>query len=133
MNLRLRPLRAILGVLATVAVLGSVQMITAAAPAQAASDFAGCPSGAVCIYEDGDVNHLSVAYITDTYWSYGAHNLVNQFNDHWVVNNQYGGPNATAVVCYGYNGSNCTGDTIPPGWGFVENLTPINSIVLNRP
>ncbi len=98
-----------------------------------ASDFYGCPSGAVCIYRDGNPDHLSAAYITNTYWSYGAHNLVNQLNNHWVLNNQYGGPNATAVLCYGYNGTSCTGGAIAPGWGFVVDLTLINSIVLNRP
>lgn len=25
------------------------------------------------------------------YWAYGAHNLSNQYGDHYVVNNQYGG------------------------------------------
>jgi hypothetical protein len=105
----------------------------AASSAQAASDFFGCPSGAVCIYRDGNPNHLSAAFITNEYFSYGAHNLVNQFNDHWVLNNQFGGPNATAVLCFGFGGTNCNGDIISPGVGFVENLTPINSIVLNRP
>lgn len=98
-----------------------------------AGEWAGCPLGAACIYRDGHPDHLRREYITNMYWSYGAHNLVNQFGDHWVLNNQYGGPNATVVLCYGYNGTNCTGRVIPPGWAFVENLTPINSIVLNRP
>ena len=40
---------------------------------------------------------------------------------------------ATATLCYGYNGGNCTGATIPAGGWRAENLTPINSIRLNRP
>jgi hypothetical protein len=48
-----------------------------------------------------------------------------------VDNNQTGG--ATVTLCYGYNGGDCTGPTIPAGSVLLRNLTPINSIRLNRP
>jgi hypothetical protein len=97
------------------------------------SDLYGCPSGAVCIYADNDDHHLNGDYITNIYWSYGAHNLVNQYDTHWVINNQYGGPNATAQFCEGYNGGGDCTHTIWPHTGALFYLTPINSIVLNRP
>ncbi len=39
------------------------------------------------------------------YWSYGAHNLSNQYGDHYVFDNQYGG--ASMSLCTGYNGVGC--------------------------
>lgn len=87
----------------------------------------GCPSGAVCIYPRDQIYWLD-PYPEAVYWSYGYHNLSNEYGDHWVVNNQTGG--ATVDLCDGYNGTNCVqhqnffaGD---------YDLTPINSIVLNR-
>jgi hypothetical protein len=44
------------------------------------------------------------------------------------VNNQTGG--AAFRLCYGYNGQRC-GDRRGPG-SYHENLTPINSIVLEK-
>ncbi|MBO3747331.1 hypothetical protein J5X84_14740 [Streptosporangiaceae bacterium NEAU-GS5] len=101
---------------------------------QAGGTYLGCPYGAVCIYTDTTFSHR-----TQTFWSYGPHNLVNQFGRRPVVNNQYGG--ATATLCYGYNGVNCDpGWTLPPVEGTaciacysLPDLTPFNSIVLNRP
>jgi hypothetical protein len=125
----------------TVATLGiAATTLAGATTAQAAQArpsggaYLGCPYGAVCIYTDTTFSH-----ITQTFWSYGAHNLVNQFGRRPIVNNQYGG--ATATLCYGYNGSNCDpGWTIPPVEGTpcsacyaLPDLTPFNSIVLNRP
>lgn len=122
---------ATMGIAATLA--GSAS--ATAAPARAAAGtYLGCPYGAVCIYTDTTFSH-----ITQTFWSYGPHNLVNQFGRRPVVNNQYGG--ATATLCYGYNGTNCDpGWTIPPVEGTpcsacyaLPDLTLFNSIVLNRP
>lgn len=101
--------------------------------AEAASSLDGCPAGAVCIYADAMWQHLTSAYITDEYWSYGAHNLVNEYGWHYIVNNQTGGGRATALLCYGYNGGNCTASIVYPGDADLDNLTPVNSIVLNRP
>jgi hypothetical protein len=128
--------RAVLKVLAVAAAAG-IGVVAGIVPSTAANAagpaFFDCPYGAVCIYADDRFEHLTSAYITNVYYSYGAHNLVNQFNDHAIVNNQYGGEFATARTCYGYNGTNCTGPWIPPLSVGVVNLTPINSIVLNRP
>ncbi|WP_033285830.1 MULTISPECIES: hypothetical protein [unclassified Streptomyces] len=89
----------------------------------------GCPSGAVCIYGEGVVPKDN-PHPTDVYYSYGAHNLSNQFGQHWILNNQTGG--ASVTLCNGSNGTNCT-DTIAQDNGLLRNFTPINSIVLNRP
>lgn len=67
------------------------------------------------------------------YWSYGAHNFSDMYGYHEIFNNQTGGANATAVLCYGYNGTNCTGAVISPQTCADADLTPINSIVLNQP
>ncbi len=95
----------------------------------AADEWDGCPYGAVCIYGQG-VEPRDNPNPTHIFWSYGAHNLSNQFGHHWVYNNQYGG--ATASLCNGYNGTNCT-ETIGEGWAVYRDLTPVNSVKLNRP
>jgi hypothetical protein len=90
----------------------------------------GCPGGAVCIYPQNADIHTSTP--THIFYSYGAHNLSNQYGNHYVFNNQYGSANATAQLCTGYNGVNCT---ITLGLNEIGNfnLTPVNSVVLNRP
>jgi hypothetical protein len=90
----------------------------------------GCPGGAVCIYPEGAAMETSTP--TDIFYSYGAHNLSNQYGYHVVLNNQYGGAGATARLCTGYNGVNCVA-TIQMNYHVNYNLTPINSIVLDRP
>jgi hypothetical protein len=122
-------LRGVLAALGTTAVVAAAlttgtaiaspsASIKAQPKAQAA---AGCPSGDVCIYPgDGDSGD------PDTYYTYGAHNLSNQYGTHLIVNNQTGG--ATFRLCTGYNGARC-GDPKGPG-SYHENLTPINSITL---
>jgi hypothetical protein len=87
-----------------------------------------CPDGAVCIYAEGADPAKSDP--THVFKRYGAHNLRNQFGNHWVLNNQYGG--ATANLCKGANGANC-GRPIAAKTGVNANLTPINSVRLNRP
>jgi hypothetical protein len=119
----------------TIAVGMTVTSLTGATPAHAAGGtYLGCPYGWVCIYRD-----TTFSTITQKFFSYGPHNLVNQFGRRPVVNNQSGG--ATATLCYGYNGVNCDpGWTLPPVEGTpcsacysYPDLTPFNSIVLNRP
>ncbi|MER6999337.1 hypothetical protein [Streptomyces sp. NPDC000410] len=91
------------------------------------ADWAGCPDGAVCIYpQDQDPAQKP----SDIFYSYGAHNLSNQFGNHWVLNNQTGG--ATAALCTGSGGSGC-GERIAADTGVYADLTPINSITLYRP
>lgn len=109
--------------------VGMVAAVTAG-PASAAPDagsYYGCPYGAACIYNTSDPN--SGIESGGIYWSYGAHNLSNQFGDHYVVNNQYGG--AWVELCTGYNGTG-DGDAIIYGepYGDSFGLGPINSLVL---
>ncbi|MFE2887044.1 hypothetical protein ACUXZZ_43890 [Streptomyces graminifolii] len=89
----------------------------------------GCRSGNVCIWPQG-VEPFDNPHPTVQYSSYGYHNLSNQYGDHWVLNNQYGG--ATASLCYNYGGTNCYETLYQDDWTY-ESLTPINSITLNRP
>ncbi|MFD7614022.1 hypothetical protein [Streptomyces sp. NPDC059828] len=104
----------------------AVMALTGPAEAKPA-DWAGCPDGAVCIYPQ---NQNPAVRPTHVFWSYGAHNLSNQFGNHWVLNNQTGG--ATAALCTGSNGAGC-GGRIAAGHGVYADLTPINSITLYRP
>ncbi|MBT2448890.1 hypothetical protein J7F03_17685 [Streptomyces sp. ISL-43] len=108
---------------ATAAVLA----LSGTAGAQPADTWAGCPDGAVCIYPQ---NQNPAVKPSQIFHSYGAHNLNNQYGNHWVLNNQYGG--ASASLCTGSNGVNC-GNPIAQGRGVYADLGPINSITLNRP
>jgi hypothetical protein len=92
--------------------------------AQAADEWAGCPYGAVCVYPQNQNPAVSPSHI---YWTYGTHNLQNQYGNHWVLNNQYDG--ALALLCYS-SGTDCTADMLAEGTGVYADLTPINSIVL---
>ena len=86
----------------------------------------GCPSGALCIYPGIGLNG---GHPSNVYYSYGPHNLVNQFGLHTMYHNQTGG--AGFKMCYGYNGTGgCSGVARAVGEYEPYNLTPINSIVL---
>ncbi|WP_406148280.1 hypothetical protein [Streptomyces sp. NBC_01012] len=86
----------------------------------------GCKAGYVCVYPGAGWNGDKP---TLTYYTYGAHNLVNQFGTHRVFNNQTGG--ASVALCTGYDGVNC-GTKGYPGQYTDANLTPINSIKLAK-
>jgi hypothetical protein len=116
------------GVAALATTAAAVVAFTSAAEARPADDWAGCPDGAVCIYPEGQ-DPLTTP--SDVFTTYGAHNLNNQFGNHWVLNNQTGG--ATANLCKGSDGAGDCGDPIAAGTGVNADLTPINSITLNRP
>jgi hypothetical protein len=95
-------------------------------PAQGQSLF-GCPSGYVCIYPEGaDLNSTP----TNQYYYYGTQKLFNQYNFHFVVNNQTDG--APVALCKNSNGTDCP-LTISAGDWVYYDLTPINSIVLIKP
>lgn len=101
--------------------------VVAMSGAAHADPWANCPDGYVCVYPQNQ----NPAQSPSLKWeAYGAHNLSNQYGNHWVLNNQTGG--ATMALCTGYNGSGC-GQRIPAGEGVYADLTPINSIVLYRP
>ncbi|MBL1082460.1 hypothetical protein JK359_10780 [Streptomyces actinomycinicus] len=120
--------KTIRGAAAFATAAAAVMAMTGAAHAKPAADpWAGCPDGAVCVYPQNQNPAQSPSLV---FYSYGPHNLSNQFGRHWVLNNQYGG--ATASLCTGYNGAGC-GAPIAEGTGVYADLTPINSITLNRP
>ncbi|MEV6397009.1 hypothetical protein AB0M39_19850 [Streptomyces sp. NPDC051907] len=112
---------------ATALLAGSPIAASAATNSQAAAAVHGCPSGAVCIYpQDAGWNNDKPSHF---YYSYGAHNLNNQFGTHRIFNNQTDG--ATMSTCTGYNGAGCEGKL--PAFMYIDkNLTPINSITLQR-
>ncbi len=120
--------RTILKMVAPVIMVVGLLLAATAAPASAAGpSYYGCPYGAVCIY-NGSTPSTGIER-GGVYWSYGPHNLSNQFGYHYVVNNQYGG--AWVETCTGYNGTG-DGETIifAAPYGDSLYLTPINSIVL---
>jgi hypothetical protein len=117
-------LSAVLATAATATVLAG-GATSAAASTVAVNDGWGCPSGYVCIIApDG-------ATMVNKYYTYGVHNLSGKIGRYYVDNNQTGG--ATVNLCYGYNGEDCTGPVIRAGSVLLWNLTPMNSIRLNRP
>lgn len=123
----MRTFKATLGAAALAA--AAVISLGPATVAQAAGTYQGCPYGAVCVYPQNagwNGGHPSLVF-----YSYGPHNLSNQFGKHLVFNNQSGG--ASSTLNKGYNGAN-------PVWrinafNYTPNydMTPINSITLLRP
>ncbi|MBW5486436.1 hypothetical protein [Streptomyces bambusae] len=107
--------------------VAAVVALSGAADAKPADEWAGCPYGAVCIYPQNQNPAVEPSHI---FYSYGVHKIYNQFGNHWVLNNQYGG--ATASLCTGGGGTGC-GGRIAEGTGVYADLTPINSVTLNRP
>lgn len=120
-----KAIKGLLVVLMAAAGLTAVNATTA----QAGGTYAGCPYGAVCVYPNASWNNGHPSIVL---WSYGGHNLSNQFGMHRVFNNQTG--TAHGWLCKQYNGANCT--PFPNGYPiehytFVDyDLGPINSILL---
>lgn len=136
-------IRAALASAAVVAAAGAAIVTggTAAHAAALADNWHGCDSGWVCIYAEGvGWDDLSANNINEAFYTYGAHNLRNEYNGHWVINNQSDTDAgwAEAKFCTGYNGGGACGvDTgqleaiLAAGTGrFVSNLSPLNSVVL---
>ncbi|MEU9074041.1 hypothetical protein ACFYUY_24295 [Kitasatospora sp. NPDC004745] len=109
--------------------LATAALTTLGATGADAADgsWAGCPYGAVCVYPQ---NQDPASSPSEVYWSYGAHNLSNQYGNHWVLNNQSGG--AHAHLCKSSGGGNCVYDIAAQN-GVWYDLGPINSITLDRP
>jgi hypothetical protein len=121
-------MRRITTVAAALMLAASAMATLGATSAQAAEperDF-GCPRGAVCIYPGTSFNPGP----SDVFFSYGAHNLQNQFGRHYVFNNQVQG--ARLFLCTGFNGTGNCQDEIKNRETKIRNLTPINSIRLDR-
>ncbi|MEU1819111.1 hypothetical protein ABZ543_28580 [Streptomyces roseifaciens] len=119
---------------AAVTVAAAAATVTAAGTAGAdgtgTTENYNCPSGYACIYPENQSPPVNPSH---KYQRYGAHNLVNQYGMHAVINNQYGGMGATVRLCTGYGGTGDCSITITPQVGIYVDLTPINSIVLDRP
>lgn len=109
---------------AALAITAAALVTPGVAHAQATDDYQGCPSGYVCIYPNASWNNGVPEH---RYYNYQAYDLTNEFGVHRIFNNQTGG--ATVQTCMGYGGSNC-GDKMPPWTYRDEDLTPINSILL---
>ncbi|GAA1490738.1 hypothetical protein [Brachybacterium sacelli] len=84
----------------------------------------GCPSGAVCIYDDAAWEAKQPEHM---YWSYGPHKLYDEYGTHALVNNQTGG--ATMTLCEGADGTNCIDPRPAPATEFPD-LTRFNSVKL---
>ncbi|HEU5427003.1 MAG TPA: hypothetical protein VFU74_09020 [Actinocrinis sp.] len=136
-------IRAALASAAVVAAVGAATFTggTAAHAAAIADNWYGCDPGWVCIYAQGVAwEDLSASNLNEAYYSYGAHNLHNEYGGHWVINNQTDTDTgwAEAKLCTGYGGGGACGvDTgqleaiLSAGTGrFVSNMSPLNSIVL---
>ena len=115
-------------ILALPAVFGATLLSHAllAPSAEAVGPAHGCPYGAVCVYPQNKGWNIDRPSLT--YWSYGPHNLSNQYGTHRIFNNQYGG--AEVEACFGYNGTGGGTLLLGAGVAFDDNLTPVNSLVL---
>lgn len=127
--------RLLRGVLAGVLAVSTVGALTSAANADpvAGSDADaaashGCASGYFCIYAtDATWNSGHPEY---AFYYYGAHNIYNQYGDHWVYNHQTGG--AQVIFCAKADGDGAAETGIDtPGYSHLWDLTPVNSIVLD--
>ncbi|GAB1689514.1 hypothetical protein [Krasilnikovia sp. M28-CT-15] len=122
----MRKTKRIAGTIAAGAAGVAMLLGATAAPAQAASTIQGCPAGYVCLYpQNAGWNGGRPSY---KWYTYGPHNLSNQFGTHRIFNNQVAG--ASARLCAGYNGTNCYSWTIAAGKYGDYNFTPVNSVML---
>ena len=91
----------------------------------------GCSSGDVCVYNGSTF----ASGVELRYYNYDDYNLVSQYGRHLIVNNQHYDSHfheaAEASLCTGYNGTKQLYDSVSEGDYQVENLTPVNSIVVN--
>jgi hypothetical protein len=115
---------ALAGLLPTIALATAINPT----PAEAASTIHGCRAGWVCIYPQNKGWNGDKPEAAGQYYTYGPHNLYNQFGTHRIFNNQTGG--AAAWTCYGYNGTGGSYLLLGAGGWSDENLTPINSVYL---
>lgn len=90
-----------------------------------ANSLHGCPSGAVCLYDDAAWANQEPDHM---YWSYGPHRLYDEYGEQTIVNNQTGG--ATMNLCEGSDGTGCI-DPLSAPVTVPAYLTPYNSIRLD--
>ncbi|MER7730955.1 hypothetical protein ABTX80_08730 [Streptomyces erythrochromogenes] len=128
-------LRTKLAAVATTGVMALGTGVLAATPAHAAPrpPIHGCNSGEVCIYPT-DANGNATwngDRPSNRYTRWGGHALYDQYNWHYVVNNQT--DRWTASLCRDSAGYTCENYRIPPGVTYLVDLTPFNSIRLDTP
>lgn len=136
-SIRLMVLGGAIALSVTAATMGSPASASPAAPTSAQTSVSniapasgnqhGCRLGYVCTYDS--IQDMWDNRPDNTYYTYGAHRLYNEWGTQWVLNNQTGG--AWAAVCEGRTGGWCR--YVSPG-GCIEILMdPYNLIVLKRP
>jgi serine/threonine protein kinase len=91
----------------------------------ATSTLHGCPLGYACIYPEGA--GWNGDRPSHKFYYYDFYQLSNQYNYHYIVNNQTGG--ALFRLCTDWNGNTCS-YTLSAGYWTSYNLTPINSVRL---
>jgi hypothetical protein len=101
----------------------------------------GCPLGDVCVYPVNAGWNGGHPEARGEFYTYGVHVLQNEFNAHYVLNNQTG--RALAYICLNANGTGCGSGYLcsyvsqgsllaNDDWVDVD-LTSYNSIVLAPP
>lgn len=99
---------------------------TAQAAQNGVQDYAGCRTGYACIYPNASWNNNTPEH---DYYTYGVHQLYEEYGVHRVFNNQTGG--AVVRLCYDRAGTNCTTPLYEYAYWDID-LTPYNSIRLDR-
>lgn len=87
-----------------------------------------CSQGIVCMTYTGIPYYLGM---TEHRWSqYGCKNLSDEYGQRYIINSQTDGATATLYTGFGCSGSTTT---IRAGDTWNGDITPINSISLNKP
>lgn len=117
-----------------VALVGGVGTATSAV-AEGYGYGSDCPTGYVCIYKgdiyDGTDYHPRVA----SYYKYGTYNLSGFYGLYTISNCQTGYAGVDGYSGYNGTGTKLFQSAVPrlcPA-GFVQNMTPVNSIRLRPP
>ena len=120
--------RGVTAICAFVALSSAAVAAPVASATAATTTSHGCASGYFCIYaSDATWNSGQPSY---AFYYYGAHNIYNQYGNHWVYNHQTGG--AQVIFCAGADGTGSAIDGIDtPDYSHLWDLTPVNSIVLD--
>lgn len=93
-----------------------------AGPLDANGTVEGCPLGDVCIYPVNAGWNNGHPEARGELYTYGVHVLQNEYNAHYVLNNQTG--RALAYICLNADGTNC-------GSGYLCSYVSQGSLLLN--
>lgn len=121
---------------AAVALLAGGASVAATPASAAGSSLYGCPYGAVCVYPQNKGLNGNHPELDGVFYTYGPHNLHEQYGYHTIVNNQY--PDAYLQrpgfeLCIYRDGGRCGPKYTGVGYYPKFYLSPINSIVLTPP